>query len=130
MSNLSDYRHLIPSNPTYEVAKLSYASTMYERLTHQIAEFESELLQDEEVGAYLASFGKEIIVQIEDISYHNPYLIIFYGRNVADESKVRLAQHVSQLNVLFIAVKVTDPNRKARRIGYILQEKDSSEVNE
>ena len=54
-----------------------YANVLYKNLIDQIAEFEKRLRSDEEIGAYLASFGKEILVSIEKVRYHNPYFIIF-----------------------------------------------------
>lgn len=95
-----------------------FAHIMYERLMSQIAQFEEALAPDEQVGAYLAAFGKEVHVAIEGVGYHNPYFIIFYGR-LADESgsRVQLVQHVTQINVLLIAVKLK-PDEKPTRIGF------------
>ncbi len=101
-----------------KAAEFGFADVMYERLRNQVAEFEEDLEKDEEIGAYLASFGKEIFVCIEDIGFENPYFIIFYGK--VGDSKVQLIQHVTQLNVLFKAVKIK--GREARRIGFTSSE--------
>jgi hypothetical protein len=124
-----DFRRSIPNiqpalPAALEAAKLGYADLMYDRLMKQIGEFEKTLNPDEEIAAHLASFGREYIVQIHDIGYHNPYLIVFKGINVADGSKVRLVQHVTQINVLFVAVKVVEENRKPIRFGFV-QNKES-----
>ena len=94
-----------------------FANVLYEQLMVQIAEFEKELNQDEEIAAYLASFGKEIIIQIEAISFSDPYFIIFEGS--VNNSPVRLVQHVSQLNVLFTSINVKELNRPPRRFGFV-----------
>src|SRR5437016_3415971 len=58
---------------------LGYAEIIHDRLMAQIAEFETGLTQDEEVGGYLASFGRELLIHIEKVGYRNPYLVVFSG---------------------------------------------------
>ena len=100
-----------------ETQRLSHSDVMYEKIIQQIAVFEKSLKLDEEVGAYLTHFGKEIIIQIESVGYQKPYLIIFNGRDTIDSSRVQLIQHVSQVNLLFVAIKVQE-NREPIRIGF------------
>ncbi|MGD1046711.1 MAG: DUF6173 family protein [Bacteroidota bacterium] len=108
-----------------------FAHVLYDRLMHQIAEFEKGLKPNEEIGAYLASFGTQVIVQIEHVGYHNPYFIIFEGFSTSDGQKVKLVQHVSQLNVLFVAINLKDTSRPPRRIGFeIKKEETGTEENE
>ena len=96
-----------------------YAHILYERLMKQIADFEATLKPDEEIAAYLSSFGKEMLIQIETIGYHNPFFIVFAGRSVVDDRPVYLVQHTSQLSVLFTSIKVDEMSeRHARRIGF------------
>ncbi len=109
-------------NAANEGAKSGFADVMYDRLIQQIAEFEKDLDTEHEIGAMLASFGREVVIHIESIGYHNPYFIVFYGSNSVDGAKVKLVQHVSQINVLFVSVKVNE-NRPARRIGFIDKDK-------
>ena len=113
----------IASEAAINAINRGFANVLYSALMRQIASFEKTLKSDEEIGAYLASFGTEIIVQIESVSYSNPYFIIFEGINTNDGSKVRLVQHVFQTNVLFTAVKLKELNRSARRIGFVEDEK-------
>ena len=91
--------------------------------------FEEGLAPDEEIAAYLSSFGTRFLIQIEEVGYHNPYLVIFYGRNAETGHRVQLVQHCSQLSVLFTALKVNpDEGRKPRRIGFqVMQEDDNDE---
>ena len=99
-----------------------FANVLYIQLMRQIAEYEKTLNPDEEIAAYLASFGREIIIQIDKVSYQDPYFILFEG--VVNDSSVRLIQHVSQLNVLFTSVKVKDMSRTPRRIGFIVEDEE------
>jgi hypothetical protein len=94
----------------------SMADTMYDRLMHQIAEFEKELDPTHEVGACLAYFGKEILIHIEQLGYHNPGLVIFYGID-GDGHRVTLLQHMAQVNVLLVAVEPLN-GKEPHRIGF------------
>jgi len=101
---------------------LGHANVMHECLSEQIADFEKNLKKDEEVGGYLSAFGQTFLIQIEEIGYHNPYLIVFYGKNTSNGEQVQLVQHTSQISVLFVALKVKE-DRPARRIGFHVEEK-------
>ncbi|MDY7030626.1 MAG: DUF6173 family protein [Thermodesulfobacteriota bacterium] len=96
----------------------SYADSLYGNLMEQIADFEETLRDDEEIGAYISSFGREMLIRIENVGYHNPYFIIFYGTLVDEKSKVQLVQHLSQINIMFVAVKARELNGKPKRLGF------------
>ncbi len=113
-----------------EVVDLGFAHVMFERLREQIKDFEESLEPNEEVGAYLSSFGAKTLILIDNIGYHNPYFIIFNGVNAEDGCRVRLVQHTSQISVLFTVVKVND-DRKPRRIGFFIDKPEQpAEVGE
>lgn len=96
-----------------------FADTMYSRIVKAISDFEKELKPDEEIGAQLASFGQSVTIAIEDIEYHNPYLIKIHG--VTNQGHpCTLLQHMSQVNILLVALKAKGPDPK--RIGFKLQE--------
>ncbi len=95
-----------------------YADVIYDRLMREIIDFETTLNHDEEIGAYLSSFGQRIFIRIDNISYRNPYLIIFNGFNEDTKAKVRLVQHTSQISVLFEVATVTQ-GKEPRRIGFL-----------
>lgn len=120
---------LLAAELQIDMQRLSHANVMYEKIMNQIYEFEKQLKQDEEVGAYLTDFGREIIIQIEQVAYQNPYLIIFKGRNTGDSSNVQLVQHVSQVNLLFVAVKLNE-ERKPYRIGFQIDPKNENKSKE
>ncbi len=64
-------------------------------------------------------FTANEIIHIDDVGYWGPDIIRFYG-NTSDGHPVELMQHISQLNVLLMAVK---PVAEPRRIGFVLQKK-------
>jgi hypothetical protein len=97
---------------------LGFANFMHDRLMIQIADFEKGLSSDEELGGYLASFGRELLVRISDIGFHNPYFIVFYGEELNSSMRVQLVQHVSQINVLFRAMPRQNEHAKPKRIGF------------
>jgi hypothetical protein len=102
--------------------KCGYANVMYQRLVDQIMQFQAQLKPDEEVGAYLASFGREVYLHIEQVGYSDPYYIIFSG-TLGDGQRARLVQHVSQNSILLIAAKVEpEENRKPHRIGFMTED--------
>ena len=91
------------------------ASTMYERLAHNIKEFQATLAENEEVGAMLAAFGQTVTISVEDIRFHNPHVIIIDGLT-QDGHRCTLLQHDTQVNILLVAVKAQ--HTPARRIGF------------
>ncbi len=121
-SHASDIMRIISQTRAIEAEtdaiKRGFAHILYERLMKEIAEYEAGLNADEEIGAFLSSFGSEIIIQIQDVRYRNPYFIVFEGINTNDGTRVKLVQHVSQVSVLFTAIKIRDLERKPRRIGF------------
>lgn len=99
------------------LAPLTPAKSMYERLCVQIKDFQKTLDSTQEVGASLVSFNSDHVFHIIDLGYHGTDMIIFYGENNSG-NKMTLLQHVSQLNVLLIAVPSLDKSKPARRIGF------------
>ena len=98
-----------------------YANVIYEGLLQQIRDFENTLNADEEIAAYLSSFGQTMLIQINKVSYLDPFFIIFYGSNFDDGRQVRLVQHTTQLNVLFTSIKLNpEEKRVVRRIGFCI----------
>ncbi|MBD2578865.1 DUF6173 family protein [Oscillatoria sp. FACHB-1406] len=94
-----------------------YANVMYQSLLREIKEFESELKADEEVGAYIANLGGSSYLRIESISYRDPYYLILIGQN--EDRRVKLVQHVTQINILFVVIKIKpEEDREPRRFGF------------
>ena len=68
------------------------------------------------------AFGDDTLFHIADVGYWNPDIITFDGFDKSG-NRMKLIQHVSQLNVLLLAVrKTTPPAEPPRRIGFYLGE--------
>lgn len=92
---------------------------MYERLVESIIAFEKKLDADSEIGARLVNFNANEVISIDDVSYWGPDLVNFIGKN-ADGHPVELMQHMTQVNVLLVAVP--KQQEEPRRIGFFLEE--------
>jgi len=102
------------------------ASDFYERLIKMIGEFEEELDEEHEAGVRLVTFGHSLTFQVERLGYYNPSLIRFYGR-LENGSAVELIQHVSQISFLLTAMKKPDPDKPAKRIGFLSENRFEKE---
>lgn len=96
------------------------AEWAFVRLSKMIEDFEAGLDKDDEVGARLVGLPGDGTMQIDDIGFWGPDLILFFGKN-PDGKPVRLVQHYTQINVSLNPVKKPD-ERPARRIGFQLGE--------
>src|SRR5687768_10951450 len=79
------------------------AEFMHGRLMEMIRRFERKLTDEQEIGARIGS-GPEQEFHVNKVSYSNPDLIVFSGRN-AEGLPVQVIQHHSQLNVALVALK-------------------------
>lgn len=104
----------VPPGPLVHEHQL--VGTLFDALMTQIAEFEKGLAGDEELGACLTHFGREVTITVAEVSHRSPALIIFRGTTSAGQ-RVTLLQHQSQVNVLLTAIKVK-PGQSPRRIGF------------
>lgn len=93
------------------------ATIVYDCLMEQIADFEATLSPAEEIGAYPAASHREMLMTLERVGYHNPYFIVFYGRDIRTKQRVQFIQHVTQMSVLFVALSKPYDQEKPRRIG-------------
>ena len=106
-----------------------YADTIHNRLMTQIGGFEASLDRSQEVGAYLAAFGREHLVRIERVGYQNPFLIFFEGRSEPGGERVRLVQHTSQLSILLVALPAQSGG-PPRRIGFLVDDDPAASDSE
>ena len=88
-----DPRSLIPNVPNLnsvleglqeaqaakEARTHGHANVIFERLKECVEESQSKLKPNQEIGAYLASFGPQTEISIETIAYRDPFLIVFNG---------------------------------------------------
>lgn len=96
---------------------LGFANVIFEGLKKQIDDFQGTIKDEEEIAAYLSSFGKEILIRIQTITFEKPYLIVFDGFHEKTTDRVRLVQHTSQISVLFEVMEAPQ-GRKPFRIGF------------
>lgn len=95
------------------------ASNFYKKLKREITEFEEGLSEDFVVGIRLINFG-QMTFTVSEVGYNDPSLIIFIGEY--EGGPVRLVQHVSQINMLLMALKPQVEEKVERRqIGFIGQ---------
>lgn len=100
----------------------TYADNQYKILMESIIEFQNTLDEDHEVGAMLSSFGQNIIMNVTNLGYANPSLIIFYG--YVNGQRCELYQHINQINFLLMACPKIEPNKPARRIGFSITDNE------
>ncbi len=100
------------------------ADFQYEIIMREIQDFEEDLDDNHEVALKLCHFGQNILLNVTEISYHNPSLIFFYGTVNGKESQ--LIQHVNQISFLLTSVEKIDPNAPPRRIGFQLNESEQN----
>lgn len=118
-------RRLMPSilMPGQEgLNKKMNAQWMYERLVKSIIDFEQNLDEEHEVAAQLVSFNNNETFNIMDVGFWDPDLIIFFGMS-PQGNRIQLMQHVSQVNIMLVAMPKVEKKEPPRRIGFILEQK-------
>lgn len=108
-TKLPNYDNPSPANQTYIC------------LLKEISRFESTLNVDEEIGYFLfTSFAGGTHICIESIYPADPYFVVFEGNIHNTNERIKLVQHSTQINVLFVAVKVQpEEKRQPKRIGFV-----------
>ena len=93
------------------------ASNTAEYINRSILEFWKSIPDDYEVGMQLTSLGTGIQVYLNNLAYHEPHLIIF-DSEFKDGTKMRIVQHVTQLNYALVAMPKQEPDKPKRIIGF------------
>ena len=93
------------------------AKSAYAKITKLISDFEKDLPQSKQVGIALPALNN-ISVSLDSVSYWNPDIIMFYG-HLLDGSSVELVQHVSQLNLILLALPRKEKLLSRRVIGFV-----------
>jgi hypothetical protein len=102
----------------HETKQKSAAEWMYDRLILYIRNFEQQLDASHEIAMGFAG-GEAGVLRIEGLGYFDPDVITFYGRD-EDGAKTQLIQHVAQVSVILRALRKSEPDAPARRIGFRL----------
>lgn len=108
-----------PEDETDNPEEPYLASDMYKRIITLINHFEEDLPETMQAGGRLVSSGN-ITFSIQDVGFWDPNMIVFYGE-LSDGSAVELVQHISQLNLLLVAVPRKNPSQPRRVIGFNLK---------
>lgn len=102
-----------------DLEKENLASDFYKRLVDYIYFFDKMLDDQHEVAIKLVSFDKTIYFAVSDLGYYDPSLICFYG-TMENGTPVQLIQHISQINFLLMAMKITEPKKEKKPIGFTI----------
>ena len=63
----------------------------------------------------MTNFGQSVLMQVVQVSYENPVLMIFKG--FVSGREATLIQHINQLNFMLTSVE-KEPDRPKRKIGF------------
>jgi hypothetical protein len=109
-----DYSRLDPS----VLKNRTMANTFYEQLQEAINRELGQLGKMEQLAVYYQGpSGPPLLVN--DLGYHNPYLIKLYCKNERDEHRVVLA-HMNSVQLL-LAVEKVEIHSPKRTIGFVGQ---------
>jgi len=111
-----------------DIARASIAKESFDRLNHQIKQFDEGLDQDHEVGVKLVSFGPSVTFHVEFLGFHNPNLIFFHGVT-ADGDRMQLIQHVNQISFVLLAMRKPNPEEPKRLFGFAQAQEPSDQVS-
>ena len=102
--------------PKLELPKnYTLADTFYDRLQHHIKALEEKLKEDEQLLLYnYVTLSEPILVT--DIGFHNPYLIVFYGKD-SNDNECFVLTHMSSVQLVLKVVKIKSPAER-RLIGF------------
>lgn len=93
-----------------------WADEQFEILKKYIEKFEKSLDSEHEVGLMMTNFGQSVLMQVVQVSYENPVLMIFKG--FVNGREATLIQHINQLNFMLTSVE-KEPDRPKRKIGFV-----------
>lgn len=97
-----------------------FVDEQFEIIKKYIQEYEEKLDNAHEVGVMMTNFGQSVIMQVVEISYEEPVLMVFKGYVNGKESV--LIQHMNQLNFLLTALDRVEEKPK-NPIGFIAPQK-------
>ncbi len=109
---------LPPELAEQPIEEKSPAQWAYERLVLYIQNFEEQLDDEHEVAMGFTG-GDVGVLQIEGLGYYAPDIVTFYGKD-EEGARTQLIQHVTQLNVMLVAMPKDEAKQEPRRIGFRL----------
>lgn len=97
-------------------AQHMWADEQFEILKRYIQEFEHSLDAEHEVGIMMTNFGQSVLMQVTQVSYEDPVLMVFKG--FVNGREATLIQHINQLNFMLTSVE-KEPDRPKRQIEFV-----------
>ncbi len=127
MTNLPDFPSF--SIPIPELPEMNFdtplqhmwADEQFEILKRYIQEFESALDAEHEVGIMMTNFGQSILMNVQQITYEDPVLMVFKG--YVNGRAATLIQHINQLNFMLTSVE-KEPDRPKKQIGFVTNQNE------
>ncbi len=127
MPNLSDYPLI--NIPMPEIPEINFdtpiqhmwADEQFEILKRYIQEYEHSLDTEHEVGIMMTNFGQSVLMNVQQITYEDPVLMVFKG--YVNGREATLIQHINQLNFMLTSVE-KEPDRPKRQIGFITNQNE------
>lgn len=98
-----------------------WADEQFEILKRCIRQFERSLDAEHEVGIMMTNFGQSVLMQVTQITYEDPVLMVFKG--YVNGREATLIQHINQLNFMLTSVE-KEPDRPKRQIGFITNQNE------
>lgn len=109
---------LPPLDSFPEIAALKRASDVGKKLVKHIIDYEKSIPSNMQAGGRFVSSSDGFVFSIERVGCWNPDILIFDGFT-SNGSAVQLIQHISQLNILLVAVpRMDDTSKPRRQIGF------------
>ena len=112
----------IPEFPdVYIPTQHMWADEQFDILKRYIQEFEQSLDAEHEVGIMMTNFGQSVVMQVTQITYENPVLMIFKG--YVNDREATLIQHINQLNFMLTSLKI-EPHHTKKKIGFVANQEE------
>lgn len=98
-----------------------WADEQFEILKKYIQEFEQSLDTEHEVGIMMTNFGQSVLMNVSQITYEDPVLMVFKG--YVNGREATLIQHINQLNFMLTSIE-KEPDRPKRQIGFTTNQQE------
>ena len=98
-----------------------WADEQFEILKRYIQDFERALDAEHEVGIMMTNFGQSVLMQVTQVTYEDPVLMVFKG--YVNGREATLIQHINQLNFMLTTIE-KEPDRPKRRIGFVTSQNE------
>lgn len=96
----------------------STAPVVAQLLYQEIIEYQNSLSNEEDIAIQVVKFNESITLLVESIGYTGCNLVWFESKD-NNGSRLRLVQHVQQLNFLMMTIAKEKPELPKRKIGFV-----------